>query len=302
MIGASGCVGRQVVAALGDHVRVRTAELSDDLVNAMRGIEVVHLAVELRTPFERPRKRSTPHPLLPPLLHAARGAGVRRLVCLSSAHVLGFSREGRVSERTRPRPEHAYGRALAADEAWLRAQFEPEVVVLRPAQAFGSGEPVLSHLVQQLMAGRLRLPAGGSARRSFVATADLGVAFRSAALRAEPGAAYLLGGFQGSWSELLVVAASLLGVDRRPGRVSYDLTYLAASMPFSRTRERWPTPFLVDLVARPHVVEDGWTRRELSWEPRISGFWGGLADLPEWYGALGAAGATLPAPARGRPA
>ena len=64
----------------------------------------------------------------------ARESGVRRLVYLSSAHVFGFNREGRISERTRPRPEHPYGRALAADEAWLRSRYEPEVVVLRPAQ------------------------------------------------------------------------------------------------------------------------------------------------------------------------
>ena len=73
-------------------------------------------------------------------------------------------------------------------------------------------------------------------------------------------------------------------------------------MSLPRTRERWPTPFLVDLVARPLVVEDGWSRRELSWEPRVTGFWAGLADLPEWYGAVGGAGTAQPAPARGRPA
>jgi nucleoside-diphosphate-sugar epimerase len=253
----------------------------------MEGVDVAHLAVDLRSPFERPQRR-TPHPSLPPLLRTARAAGVRRLVCLSSANVLGFSGEDRVSERTRPHSEHAYCRAMAADEAWLRLQFEPDVVVLRPAQAFGSGERLLSHLIPQLMSGRLRLPGGGRARRSFLAGGDLGRAFGAAALRGEPGAAYLLGGFQGSWSELLRSAAEALGARRGPGRASYDLAYLSASLRFLRTRagqECWPTPFVVDLLSRPQVVADGWSRRELSWQPRITGFLAGLPDLPEWYRA-----------------
>jgi hypothetical protein len=39
----------------------------------------------------------------------------------------------------------------------------------------------------------------------------------------------------------------------------------------------------VDLLARPQVVEDGWSRRELSWRPLVATFEAGLAELPEWH-------------------
>ena len=42
------------------------------------------------------------------------------------------------------------------------------------------------------------LHGGGGAPRTFLAGSDLGTAFAAAGLRGEPGAAYLLGGFDGS--------------------------------------------------------------------------------------------------------
>jgi len=291
VIGARGYAGRQAVIALGEHVRVRAAEPGDDLLAAMDGVEVVHLALAVRSPFDRPARARGPHPLLVQVFGLARRAGVRRIVHLSSASACGASRDGRVSERTTPRPEQAHERLLALDEAWLRGQGEPEAVVLRPAQAFGPGEPVTSRLVRALVAGRLALPGGGTARRTFLAGADLGRAFAAAGLRGEPGAAYLAGGFEGSWRELLTAAAAALSIRPRLGRRSYDVAYLAAALGLPRSRaarECWPTPALVDLLARPQVVDDGWSRRELTWRPEVLGFGDGLAGLADWYRAAAA--------------
>jgi nucleoside-diphosphate-sugar epimerase len=291
VIGAAGYAGRQVVAALGDLVRVRTAELGDDLAGAMRGAEVVHLAFELRSPFEWHRARRGPDPFLVSLVRRAREAGVRRLVCLSSAHVIGVPREGRVSERTRPEPGQPYARALAADEAWLREQYDPDVVVLRPAQGFGPGEPLLTRLLERMLIAGLPLPGGGAARGSFLAGADLGGAFHAAALRGEPGGAYLLGGVDGTWRELLCETAQALGVEPRVRRRSYDLAYLGASVGVQTSAGRacWPTPFLVEVIGRPLLLDDGWTRRELSWAPRATTFAAGLRGLADWQRETAAA-------------
>jgi nucleoside-diphosphate-sugar epimerase len=268
------------VAELCRHGRVRAAEPEDDLADAMAGADVVHLALGLRSPFEHPRE-AAPHPLLVSIVAHARRAGVRRLVYLSSASVLGFGPDGWASERTPPRPVHPYERALAADEWWMRQQAEPEVVVLRPAQGFGPDEPVSSRLVEQLRSGRLRLPGGGRALRTFLAGADLGRAFHAAAVRGQPGV-YLLGGFRGCWLELARVAAARLGIGARLAWRSYDAAYLAAAARLPRTgvsRRCWPTPFLLDLLARPQVLKDGWSRRALSWRPEVDGFAAGLTEL-----------------------
>jgi nucleoside-diphosphate-sugar epimerase len=290
VIGAGGYAGRHAVTALREHVRVRTAEPGDDLAAAVRGAAVVHVAVPLRSPFARPgwRERRRPHPLLVEVAARAREAGVGRIVLLSSATACGLLPGGRVSERTRPRPESAHERALALDETWLRELGRPEAVVLRPAQPFGPGEPVLSRLVHALVAGRLSPPGGGRAPRTFVAGADLGRAFAAAGLRGGPGQAYLVGGVEGSWRELLTAAAAALSVRARLGRRGYDLAYLAAALRAPRARaarECWPTPPLVDLLARPQVVDDRWSRRELTWEPEVRTFEAGLAGLAEWFTA-----------------
>jgi nucleoside-diphosphate-sugar epimerase len=290
VIGAAGYAGRHVVAALRESVLVRTADLSDDLAGAMEDVAVVHLALEFHSPLRQPQGRP-PHPFLASLVRMARDAHVRRLVFLSSASVYGFEREGRVSERTRIHPVHAYERALLAEETWLRAVDRPEVVVLRPAQGFGPDEPVSSRLFERLIDGPLALPGGGRAPRTFLAGPDLGTAFLAAAVRGQPGMAYLLGGIRGSWRDLLLAAAGTLRLHRRGrvGRSAYDLAYLGAWSGLARSdagRTCWPTPYVVDLLARPQIVEDGWSRRELSWRPRVASFIGGLTELPDWHQAL----------------
>jgi nucleoside-diphosphate-sugar epimerase len=145
---------------------------------------------------------------------------------------------------------------------------------------------VSGRLFNWLVSGRLRLPGGGRAPRTFLAAADLGRAFHAAAERGQPGVAYLLGGIRGSWRELLLAAAKLLDVRPHVGRASYDLSYLAAAAGMVRTelgRWCWPTPFVVDALARPQLVDDGWSRRELSWEPQVRTFTAGLTGLREWY-------------------
>jgi nucleoside-diphosphate-sugar epimerase len=296
VIGANSFAGRHAVTALGEHGPVRAVDLGAGLAAAMDGVEVVHVAAPLYSPFDRlawraRRRGGRPNGFLVELLRLAGKAGVRRVVVMSSTSALGTPRGGRVTERTRPVPEHPYERLLAYDEAWLRDRYDPDVVVLRPAQAFGAGEPVLSYLLDRLLRGwllrgRLLLPGGGRAWRTFVAGPDLGRAFHAAALRGDPGGAYLVGGLKGSWRELISAVASELHIDAHVNRLPYDLAYLAAwaratsGLPLAQ--RCWRNPCVVDLFARSQVVEDGWSRRELCWTPEVTSFAGGLAGLGEW--------------------
>lgn len=316
VIGANGFAGRHAVTALGEHGPVRAADLGDGLAAAMEGVEVVHVATQLYSPFDRLAwrarwRRGRPNVLLVEMMRLAREAGVRRVVVMSSTSALGTPRDGRVTERTWPAPEHPYERLLAADEAWLRDQYDPDVVLLRPAQAFGAGEPVLSRLLDGLLRswlfrGRLLLPGGGRASRTFVAGPDLGRAFHAAALRGAPGGAYLVGGFKGSWRELIFAAASELHIDAHVTRLPYDLAYLAASARASSglplAQRCWRNPCVVDLITRPQVVEDGWSRRELSWAPQVTNFASGLTGLADWVRRPAARGVkSIPHPGAGAP-
>jgi nucleoside-diphosphate-sugar epimerase len=295
VIGASGGVGRALVAALEDRVGVRCADPGDDLAVAMDSIEVVYLCVRLRDPMAHlhwSRWARQPHPYLHEVVDRARAAGVRRIVYLSTAYVHGFQ-EGRITERTLLRPQHPYERLAAEDERWLREQSGVEVVAVRPAQVVAAGEPVLSCLVQQLAGHRLLLPGGGREVHTFVTAADLGLALAAAGFRGTPGLAYLIGGFQATWRDLLLRVARELGLPPRVGWLSYDLTRLATLVQRLRApagQECWSTPFMVDLFGHPHLIADGWSRRELGWEPAVTTLEAAVPELTQ------AARAALPVP------
>jgi UDP-glucose 4-epimerase len=276
VIGAGSYAGQAVTAALAGRVRVGRAEPSEDLETAMTGAEVVHLALPLRSPLEEPFLG--PHPLLAEVARAAARAGVRRLVYLSSVHVLG-GHDGRITERTLPQPRLAYERAVAADETWLRQQGGFDVVTVRPAQVLAADEPVTTRLLRQLATGRLLIPGGGRAPCTFVAGSDLGTALAAAGLRGAPGASYLVGGFLASWREVVEALAAAAGLPSRLAWLPQEVAHLAASarrlMP---GQERW-TRSALELISRPCVVADGWSRRELGWWPAVGDARGAALEL-----------------------
>jgi nucleoside-diphosphate-sugar epimerase len=283
VIGSAGYAGRSAIAALGVHFPVRAVQLGEDLGAAMAGVDTVHLATDLHSPLTRLRWDPEPHPWLVEIARAARQAGVRRLVHLSTAQVLGPAPRAPLLESNPPRPDHVYERLHARDEQWLLLQRGIEVVVLRPAQGFGPGEPISERLLNGLARGRPLL-VKGSPRRTFLAGSDLGRAFVAAALRARPGHSYLLGGFSSSWAELFRMAAAALKLPVRFAAVPYDLLYLQAAFREWRTPHGklcWPNRYVVDLLGRAHLLEDGISRRELSWSPTIGSFEEGLGQLLE---------------------
>jgi nucleoside-diphosphate-sugar epimerase len=283
VIGSAGYAGRSAIAALSGHFPVRGMQLGEDLGAAMSGVDTVHLAIDLHPPVRRLSWHPGPEPFLVELLRAARESGVRRLVHLSTAQVLGPAPRTVLLESSPPRPDHLYEKLHARDEHWLLLQRQIEVVVLRPAQGFGLGEPVSERLLAGLAAGHPLLIRGG-ARRTFLAGADLGRGFVAAALRGRPGHSYLLGGFTAAWADFFKAAAEALKLPVRFAESSYDLAYLRTAVREWRTppgRECWPNRYVVDLLGRSHVLEDGISRRELSWSPTIGSFQEGLGELVE---------------------
>lgn len=284
VVGASGQLGRQVVGALRREggIEVCEAELNQDLAAAAVGVTVAHLTVDLRPPLRRHRALWSPPEELQRLVLALRTAGVRRLVHLSSAHVHGVSSSTPVDETTPSRPLHTCERLRLHDEEWLLAQPGLEVVVLRPSHVLFFGEPVLESLLAKLRSGRLNLPGGGRALRTFLLGADLGRAFAAAATRGRPGRAYLLAGFESSWRELLEGLASQLGLGGGLGSVPRPWAWLRAVVGWLRVpsgAESWPGPYTVELLGGGLLVDDARSRRELSWSPLISGLQEALEAL-----------------------
>lgn len=116
---------------------------------------------------------------------AARGAGVRRFIFVSSAKVFGEERDRAYSADDAPQPADAYGRTKLEAEVVLRDVAAPmEVVVVRPPMVYGPGGkgnvPRLIRLAR--LSTRVPLPFGAVRnRRSVLYVGNLASALRHCA-------------------------------------------------------------------------------------------------------------------------
>jgi UDP-glucose 4-epimerase len=196
--GASGFIGRALVDELhaaGHQVRAAMRQPADVFA---RGVEVVavsdltrpvewrlllkdidtvvHLAgiahADGKTPeqaFDRVNRLATVE-----LAAAARTAGIRRLIFMSSIRALcGPSSDHPITETDPPRPTDAYGRSKLAAEEALRASAVP-FTILRPALVYGPG--VKGNLARLIRLAQSPWPlpfASFTNRRSLVARRNL---------------------------------------------------------------------------------------------------------------------------------
>ena len=290
----------KAIAADGPVIELNSDADAQALRDAAGGIEVLVLCAEGWSPGRRLRyRKQIPH-LTERVLEAARAARVRRLVHVSTADVFGSEHPAKITEKTDLKPTHAYQKLRLFEEEWLleNAGDDLEIVIVRPARVFGEGEDwILPRLMSAAVRGRVWLPYGGRARQTFVHAEDVGRACLAASDRGRHGHRYLVGGFEGSWAELLTSAARAVGFAAEIGSLPYDLFFLRALATETFTAPGapvWPGIYSVDVVGRPRSYDDSHSRRELTWSPSIGSFEqemramaGWLSHLPDVAAALG---------------
>lgn len=289
VIGSEVYAGRHALLAMPGALAVAS---DGDIEPAVAGADAVLLCSVTWDSMTRLRMGRALHPLAARVLLACRRGGARRLVHLSTTLVYGLHHPAgtRLSESSRPRPAHAYERLKLLEEELLReGAGDVEVVIVRAALGFGAHDQVLARMLEDLERGSLRLAGGGRAMRGFLAGPDLGRVLAAAAGRGRAGATYLAAGFEGSWQQLIGMAAHVLGTRSRVLGVPYDVAYLGAALRELRTpagQACWPGTLHVDIQARPHLYDGGRTRQELVWSPQVGSFEEGVMELAAWYRSL----------------
>ena len=305
VVGADQFLGRGIALALKADVPV--IELNSDaddqtLRDAVGGVEVVILCAQSWSPGRRLRYRKRIPHLTEQVVQAARAAGIRRVVHVSTADVFGSEQPARITEKTIPKPTHAYEKLRLFEEEWIldSAGDDLEVVIVRPARVFGEGEDwILPRLMSAALRGRVWLPNGGRARQTFVHAEDVGRACLAASDRGRPGQRYLVGGFDGSWFDLLASAARAVGFAVELGSLPYDLFYLralAAETFIASGAPVWPGVYAVDVVGRPRSYDDSHSRRELTWSPSVGSFEQEMPAMARWLSQLPDVAAALAEP------
>jgi nucleoside-diphosphate-sugar epimerase len=230
---------------------------------------VIHLATRAHRPPSQAVAREDAEAAVR-LAHAAAGAGVRRLVLMSSIRAMGeASSPGapfRASDAARPRD--AYGRGKLAIEKALQAAAQKtgiELVILRPPLVYGPGVKANFRALIRLVASGVPLPfAGIGNRRSLIFLDNLVECTARVSLHAAAAGRIWLARDEAELStpELIRALAAGLG---RPAR-------LFAVPPAAFAALRW-VPVLGAPIARltsSLEIDDAETRAALGWRPLVA--------------------------------
>lgn len=224
------------------------------------------------------------------VLGAAREAGVRKMVSVSSAGVIGAVEPGVVAdEDTPPNPQNAYDRSkLEAERIALEfARRGTEVVVVRPGWAYGPGDRRSFKVIKAVHDRRFALVAPDRGRQTPVFIDDLVEGFLLAAEKGRRGEIYhLTGGEVLTVRRMAALIAEACGIPAPKLRLPVLPARLAAWVlekafaPFGREAplNRSRLAFFLD----PKALSNAKARRELGFRPEVD-FRTGMARAVAWY-------------------
>jgi nucleoside-diphosphate-sugar epimerase len=224
------------------------------------------------------------------VLGAAREAGVRKMVSVSSAGVIGAVEPGGVAdEDTPPNPQNAYDRSkLEAERIALEfARRGTEVVVVRPGWAYGPGDRRSFKVIKAVHDRRFALVAPDRGRQTPVFIDDLVEGFLLAAEKGRRGEIYHLTGDEVlTVRRMAALIAEACGIPAPKLRLPVLPARLAAWVlekafaPFGREAplNRSRLAFFLD----PKALSNAKARRELGFRPEVD-FRNGMARAVAWY-------------------
>ncbi|MGO9039155.1 MAG: NAD-dependent epimerase/dehydratase family protein [Steroidobacteraceae bacterium] len=289
--GASGFLGRHLCPALralgNDVIEMSRADLgSENLCRKLEGADVViHLAArahvlqdtsgESRAEFWKSNVGLTQS-----IARAAKSAGVRRFVFLSSAGVLGAnSPPGGFDDDSLPCPHDAYTASKLEAEMWLSAELgaRMQLAILRPPLIYGPGAKGNFRRLLRLALKGWPLPIGGfRAQRSMIGIRNIVDLIRVVATDPRVTRATLLAADREtiSVSELFRVVSRLAG--HRPWLAPVPPALINWALGLSGRRSdivRLTDPFVLRPAAAqsqfgwtpPHLLRDE-LRRTVFWE------------------------------------
>ncbi len=302
--GGAGRIGRHLVAALAKKEKVRILLKGGEKFSALRNVEVFygdlldkeslkkavygcdtlyHLAaiVDYLAPKDLMWKVNVEG--TQNIVEAAAGAGVKKLIYLSSTAVYGKKHPNPANEETSLRPSNYYGKTKAEAE---RVVLSHNGIVLRSADVFGKGFEEGYHAVfSMLQKGKMPVIGSGKNRIQYVHIDDL-VNALLAAKNAKPGVYLVAGKEIKTQEELLGICSRHLGCKPPSKRSSALLIkmFVRLSMVANVFKGKRPEliPEYIDKLAADRTFSTEKAKRKLGFAPSV-GYEQGIAEMIEEY-------------------
>jgi nucleoside-diphosphate-sugar epimerase len=256
------------------------------VARACQGMEVIyHNIAQLALGHDRAAQYAVNRDGTEHLLHAARAAGVRKVIYTSTTVVYGIPRRLPLSTDLEPTPTEDYGRAKYEAELICRryAGAGLDVSILRPMTIVGSGRTGIFHILFEWIRGGFNVPVlgRGDNRFQFIHALDFAEACMLAAQRTGPGV-YNCGTDRfGTMRETLEGLCAEAGTGSRvrsvpmaPAVLGMKLTTLLGVSPLGI--------FHAQMYGRSMYVDIARERAELGWQPRFSNV-EMLVENYHWY-------------------
>lgn len=216
---------------------------------------------------------------------AAKNAGVKTFVHLSSAMVYGFKYPNRIAEEGPLRGENnPYCQTkIEGEKELLQLNAPPDfgIIIIRPGDVYGPGS--ISWIVRPLLLMRKRLFAlanGGRGVMNHVYVDNLIEAIFLAVEKEAYGEAFnITDGQETSWKEYFTRLAEIGGV---PAPFSMPAGVIKSLLGQTVVGKKTDTlPESVDFVSRPYAYSIAKAQRMLSYEPKIA-LEEGMRRTQEW--------------------
>ncbi len=216
------------------------------------------------------------------VFHAARAAGVNRVVFTSTAGVINPSQEpGTPTDERTPRTvpyltDYDRSKSEAETLASDMAKAGLEVVTVCPSRVFGPGELSESNgvtrMIRFFLQGRFRtIPGDGRSIGNYVYIDDVVRGHQLAMERGHNGERYILGGENASFNAFFDLLSDISGLRISMVRLPVPLLWMAAY-----GMESW-----AKLTGRPPLLTPPWVRKYLyHWELSIEKARSGLGYRP----------------------
>ncbi len=268
--------------AVEDEASVRAAALGVDGVIHVAGVVKAKNEAE----FQRVNVDGTRH-----AVEAAKAAGVKRFVLVSSLTVAGPSYDGEPVKKESRNPLTAYGRSkLASEDVALAEKGALHLVVLRPSMIYGPRDNEALAFFQSVARRFLPFIGDGSNKLSVTYATDCAaLCVRALTADVPSGSVYFVDdGDRRPWRDMLGDVEAALG-RRAWVRFSVPLPVLglaaAASEFVGKAQDKavMLTRDKVNELAAPHwVCDSADAQRDLGWTPKVR--WAEGARLTaDWY-------------------